>query len=143
MDNVTSPNHYRKHSLVIEPIELTGSMNAALGQALNYVLRHKDKGTPKEDLLKAIFYLNWFRHRYFEDMGLDQACILSEAEPLDFAIFEVFRTLYCTVSFEGEFLCTMLGNNESAMIDEERINKLVDMVESKLDELELLGHEQD
>ena len=64
MDNVTSPNHYRKHSLVIEPIELTGSMNAALGQALNYVLRHKDKGTPKEDLLKAIFYLKWFRHRW-------------------------------------------------------------------------------
>ena len=143
MDNVNSPKHYLKHALTIEPIELTGAMNAALGQALNYVLRHKDKGTPKEDLLKAIFYLNWFRNRYFADPANETANIFSEGSDLDHATWVMFREFYHTATFEGEFLCTMLGNDDQLQIDEARVNTLVDMIEGKLDELELLGHEQD
>ena len=57
MDNVNHPSHYLANSLVIEPIELTGRLDSCLGQACQYVIRAKDKGSYEEDLAKAVFFL--------------------------------------------------------------------------------------
>lgn len=65
---VEHPSHYTSMSCVIEPIQLTGTMNGALAQILQYVLRHEHKGTPKQDLEKALFWAKWFRSRYFKQL---------------------------------------------------------------------------
>ncbi len=60
-DVVNHPNHYIKNAIVLEPIELTGRLNSCIGQALQYVIRRKDKGSELEDLQKAEFWLNWYK----------------------------------------------------------------------------------
>ena len=55
---VNHPSHYLKAAIVIEPIELTSRLDSCLGQALQYVLRAPFKENEKEDLQKAVFYLN-------------------------------------------------------------------------------------
>lgn len=57
-DPVNHPSHYLKCAVTVEPIELTSRLDACLGQAINYVLRAPYKGSQKEDLKKALFYLN-------------------------------------------------------------------------------------
>jgi len=57
-DPVTAPDHYRRAGIecidVIEAFEL----NFRLANVVKYVLRHKNKGDPLQDLLKAKFYLD-------------------------------------------------------------------------------------
>lgn len=56
-DPVNHPTHYNKGGIeVIDIIEAYG-MNFRLSNVIKYVLRHKDKGNPIEDLEKALFYL--------------------------------------------------------------------------------------
>lgn len=56
---VNHPAHYQAGGLeVIDIIELWGlDANFNLGNALKYILRHKAKGRPAEDLAKAQWYL--------------------------------------------------------------------------------------
>ena len=68
-DMINHPNHYVKNAVILEPIELTGRLNSCIGQALQYVIRRKDKGTELEDLQKAVFWLNWYK----ENVALDMA----------------------------------------------------------------------
>lgn len=56
-DNVYHPNHYVLNSVSMEPVELTARLPSAIGQAINYVMRCRFKGTQKEDIEKAINYL--------------------------------------------------------------------------------------
>lgn len=65
-DNVYHPNHYVLNSVRLEPVELTARVPSAIGQAINYVMRARFKGTYKEDLEKAINYLGI--QRDMEDM---------------------------------------------------------------------------
>ena len=53
-DNVYHPDHYVVNSVKIEPIELTGRLPSLVGQAVNYVMRSRFKGTHDEDIAKAI-----------------------------------------------------------------------------------------
>jgi hypothetical protein len=56
-DNVYHPNHYVLNSVKLEPVELTARLPSAVGQAINYVMRCRFKGTRDEDIEKAINYL--------------------------------------------------------------------------------------
>lgn len=65
-DNVYHPNHYVLNSVRLEPVELTARLPSAIGQAINYIMRCRFKGSYKEDLEKAINYLGI--QRDMEDM---------------------------------------------------------------------------
>jgi len=56
-DPVNHPKHYTNHPSGIEAIEITKHEDFCIGNALKYILRHKSKGRPVEDLRKAIWYL--------------------------------------------------------------------------------------
>ncbi len=60
MSDAINPDHYKKHSLVIEPIELCEGLGFLIGNCLKYCFRYKDKYQDKEhqmqDLQKAMFY---------------------------------------------------------------------------------------
>ena len=56
-DKVNHPSHYTKHPSGIECIVITEHMNFCLGNAIKYIWRSEFKGNQKEDLKKAIWYL--------------------------------------------------------------------------------------
>ena len=64
-DPINHPKHYTsskakcpKCETPIECITVTTHMNFNVGNAIKYAWRHEHKGNPKEDLMKAIWYLN-------------------------------------------------------------------------------------
>jgi hypothetical protein len=57
-DPVSKPKHYNSHPSGLQPIEFTAYMSFCLGNAAKYVVRCDLKGTPVEDLEKALWYLN-------------------------------------------------------------------------------------
>lgn len=65
IDNINHPTHYKGKGIeciqVIESFEL----GFCLGNAIKYILRAGKKGEKKEDLRKAIWYLN----RELEDVA--------------------------------------------------------------------------
>lgn len=56
-DMINHPPHYTNHPSGIECIEITRHENFNCGNAIKYIWRRNDKGTPIEDLKKAVFYL--------------------------------------------------------------------------------------
>ena len=60
MDNdvINSPPHYTSHPSGVECITVTEHMNFCLGNAMKYLWRHRDKGKPREDLKKAVWYID-------------------------------------------------------------------------------------
>ena len=56
-DMVGAPPHYRSHPSGIECIEVTRHTTFNLGNALKYIWRCEEKGNKRQDLEKAIFYL--------------------------------------------------------------------------------------
>lgn len=90
---VNMPKHYRSHESGIEAIEITRWLQFDLGNCWKYCMRYRDKGTPKKDLMKAIWYINDFRkffidynnestfiHRIPEDI-ISKMIAVTEAEP--------------------------------------------------------------
>lgn len=59
-DLVNHPKHYTNSKSGIEVIEITRWLAGSLSNAWKYCCRYTMKGTPKQDLKKAIFYLNDF-----------------------------------------------------------------------------------
>lgn len=57
-DAVNHPKHYTSHSSGLECIQFTRLMNFNRGNALKYLWRKDLKGASKQDLAKAIWYLN-------------------------------------------------------------------------------------
>lgn len=55
-DPVTRPRHYNSHPSGVEVIEVTEHMDFCLGNAWKYVARCDLKGSPVEDLAKALWY---------------------------------------------------------------------------------------
>ena len=56
-EKVNHPPHYNKGKIeVIDAIE-AWDLNFNCGNVVNYVVRHKHKGTPIEDIEKAVWYL--------------------------------------------------------------------------------------
>lgn len=58
-DVVRHPRHYAGGGWPFECIDLTRCLSFCLGNAVKYVWRHRDKGTPRQDLEKALVYLEW------------------------------------------------------------------------------------
>ena len=56
-DMINHPPHYAGHPSGVEAIDICEHFNFSLGCAIKYIWRHDKKGTPVEDLQKAIFYL--------------------------------------------------------------------------------------
>lgn len=57
-DPVNHPKHYCSSPSGVECIQITEHMNFCLGNALKYIWRAGLKQNAKEDLEKAIFYIN-------------------------------------------------------------------------------------
>lgn len=55
-DVVNHPQHYEKHKITVEPIDLIDTVNFCIGNTIKYLVRAKDKGNELEDLKKALFY---------------------------------------------------------------------------------------
>lgn len=63
-DNVNHPSHYVNHPSGVETINITREFEFALGNAWKYLMRFRYKGKPKEDLEKAVWYMNdYMTHR--------------------------------------------------------------------------------
>ena len=56
-DVVNHPPHYKAHPSGIECIQITQHMNFCMGNAVKYIWRADEKGTPIEDLEKAKWYI--------------------------------------------------------------------------------------
>ena len=57
-DNVNHPSHYVSHPSGVETINITREFEFALGNAWKYLMRFRYKGKPKEDIEKAVWYMN-------------------------------------------------------------------------------------
>lgn len=65
-DKLTNPDHYRSHSVLVEPICFCESLGFYGGNALKYIFRAGTKPQQPEevDLLKACWYMNSFFKAY-------------------------------------------------------------------------------
>ena len=108
-DNVYHPNHYVLNSVKLEPVELTARLPSAIGQAINYVMRCRFKGSYKEDLEKAINYLGI--QRDMEDMfqKIGDNLILyhfnADTNKVRVAVVWAFRNYYIAPYPEGTDPC--------------------------------------
>ena len=55
---VNHPKHYNSNPSGVECITVVEHMNFCLGNAMKYIWRAGEKGDAKEDIRKAIWYLN-------------------------------------------------------------------------------------
>lgn len=58
VDLVNHPPHYTADPSGIECIDVIQHRNFCIGNAIKYIWRHDSKGTPVQDLQKAVWYLN-------------------------------------------------------------------------------------
>ena len=56
-DKVNHPKHYTQNPSRVECFEIARRCDFARGNCIKYIWRHMDKGTPVEDLKKALWYL--------------------------------------------------------------------------------------
>lgn len=64
-DNVNHPSHYNEHPSGVETIEIARELPFDLGNAWKYLMRFRYKGTPSDDLKKALWYVNdYIEHMY-------------------------------------------------------------------------------
>lgn len=128
MDNVNHPAHYEKNSLDVsfEPFDWLQGFSFALGNALKYLVRYKDKGHPKEDLEKARWYLT--------HMNLDY-CHGNNTP--------VFNTLFYMLKKKYNWMSILFPNDNvnTSYITEENIKKLVDHIDTLI--IGLTDHNQE
>lgn len=67
MSEVNKPEHYNAHPSGVECITITEHMNFNLGNAIKYIWRSSLKGKHRQDLEKAIWYLNRELSRSYPD----------------------------------------------------------------------------
>lgn len=137
-DVINHPNHYVKNAIVLEPIELTGRLNSCIGQALQYVIRRKDKGSELEDLQKAVFWLNWYKENVAESVAAlddsevcvaDSECDLNEVQRVigAFAFFskDTFTRLFIMALFsELDAHVTIASINRAIACLEDEIEEI-------------------
>ena len=58
IDYVNHPPHYKAHPSGVECIVITEYMNFNVGNAVKYLWRSDEKGSPIEDLEKARWYID-------------------------------------------------------------------------------------
>ena len=67
LKSAVNPSHYKAHPSGIECIQVTEHMSFNLGNAIKYIWRAGLKDATKQDLEKAIWYIN----REIKRKGLD------------------------------------------------------------------------
>lgn len=72
-DPVNKPAHYNQWP--VEVIEITRHLSFNMGNAVKYSLRHMSKGTPRQDIEKAMWYLADIEGD--REIALDDAIITS------------------------------------------------------------------
>lgn len=104
-EEVNQPKHYKTHESGIEAIEITRWLPADLSNAWKYAMRYQDKGTPKKDLKKMIWYLRDFISHFTDRFGrtiieiripdeiMNQMFNVEISEPVK-EISSVFREIY-------------------------------------------------
>ena len=60
-DMVNHPSHYTACRIALEPVDATELLPHPLASAVEYVLRSPYKGSEKQDLEKAVWWLKRFR----------------------------------------------------------------------------------
>lgn len=60
-DMVNHPSHYMACRIVLEPVDATELLPHPLASAVEYILRSPYKGSEKQDLEKAVWWLMRFR----------------------------------------------------------------------------------
>jgi hypothetical protein len=90
-EEVNEPKHYRSHESGIEAIEITRWLQFDLGNCWKYCMRYRDKGTPKKDLMKALWYINDFR-KFFIDYNNDSTFIHKIPEDIIEKMIKVTET---------------------------------------------------
>ena len=75
--DATNPTHYTQYD--IQPIDVIEDWNlsAHLANVVKYIARHHDKGTAKEDMEKA----RWYLDRYIEWQWPDECPFLAPDKP--------------------------------------------------------------
>lgn len=66
-EEVNKPTHYRSHESGIEAIEITRHLPGDLSNAWKYGMRYEDKGTPKKDLKKLVWYMNDYLKHFVDE----------------------------------------------------------------------------
>lgn len=117
MDNVNHPSHYEKNSIDVsfEPFDWLQGFSFALGNALKYLVRYKDKGHPKEDLEKAKWYLNHLNLDYCHGNNTP-----------------VFNTLFYMLKKKYDWMSILFPDDDvnTSYVKEENIKKLVDYIDT-------------
>lgn len=130
-DNVSSPEHYIKNSITLQPIELSGRLTSTMGQIFQYVIRRKDKNTEIENLEKAVYWLKWYWDNTGKQSGKD---VLWVSDP------EVNQELLNTlISVFGLFskdritsLFVLVLFNKGAYITEDSVMTTCEMLENEI-----------
>lgn len=132
-DPVKHPNHYVAMACVIEPIELTGTMNSALGQILQYVIRYKLKGDPVENLEKAKFWANWFIQHYFVKCNCSSVEVQTRSCFEDVCVRKVFNTCYRSEdSFVNTIVYVLTEHEQVTRDDLENVIEEIDLAIAEL-----------
>ncbi|HEX9642312.1 MAG TPA: DUF3310 domain-containing protein [Candidatus Krumholzibacteria bacterium] len=72
---VNHPKHYNSHPSGVECVEFAELLPGNLSHACVYVWRHADKGTPEEDLEKALWFLNRESERHPDEQDESRAVL--------------------------------------------------------------------
>jgi hypothetical protein len=119
-DLVDHPQHYQKHAIKLEPLDLCEELPFCLGNVMKYCFRYKDKGMPELDLKKALFYLD----RQMEKTG--QVFFLNQhSEKAGYV-----AGLY---ALKDNSFCKALLNNDLMELREVILNCLDEVLESAKD----------
>jgi hypothetical protein len=74
-----NPIHYKSHPSGVECIDITEHMPFLEGNAIKYIWRAKHKGREKQDLLKAIWYLQ----RRIKRIDAEEVNLMRKTKPFD------------------------------------------------------------
>ena len=126
-DPVSRPEHYVKNSVVVgdrvyEPIDLCEMLDFTLGNAVKYLIRHRDKGRPAQDLAKARWYLE--RILRTEHIKLDSDVPGLPADKLVLLAF--------AFAAKNEFLYTLF-NDRFELVTRQSIEQTISLITRALE----------
>jgi hypothetical protein len=64
---VDGPEHYNGYQVLEAICDAGLGRGFCLGNAVKYILRAEKKGSDKQDLEKAQFYLSWYLEHFYDD----------------------------------------------------------------------------
>lgn len=109
-DNVNHPQHYEKHKIVLEPIDIIESLPFSIANVLKYIIRARDKGRTLEDFRKAKWYYNRVNRTFSHDR-LNE--LLAPLAVLRFSDIETLRDLGTQIfnGREPRLVWTLIGSD--------------------------------